>query len=184
MNIFNIFKKSKTKTKKELVLGVFPEFIWNGNNWVTEATLPSFENSFEMVFSPDTPRVEEITEVDKGLFKWIIENEEMVHKSLFTFLLKVYPQIKIDYTEGIDSEYLNELLPEVKDLESIANVIKPHTFYIHAIDSVDAPIFGIEAKVPWDLEHGLGILMHGTTILEYGLADISFMNWIARKYKK
>jgi hypothetical protein len=41
------------------------------------------------------------------------------------------------------------------------------------------PYVGFEFGCRWDEEHGLGVLLHGTRVVEIGDAQTSFTLWIA-----
>jgi hypothetical protein len=43
------------------------------------------------------------------------------------------------------------------------------------------PYVGYEFGRRWDGEHGLGVLMHGTRVVEVGGADTAMTLWIAKR---
>lgn len=43
------------------------------------------------------------------------------------------------------------------------------------------PYIGYEFGCEWEEEHGLGVLMHGTKVIEVGFAETAHTLWIAGK---
>ena len=41
------------------------------------------------------------------------------------------------------------------------------------------PYVGYEFGCEWEDEHGLGVLMHGTRVVDVGFADTAILLWIA-----
>jgi hypothetical protein len=52
---------------------------------------------------------------------------------------------------------------------------------IHQLDNDGVPYVGYEFGCEWDEEHGLGVLMHGTRLIEVGFADTAILLWIAER---
>jgi hypothetical protein len=41
------------------------------------------------------------------------------------------------------------------------------------------PYIGYEFGCEWEQEHGVGVMMHGTRVVEMGGADVAILEWIA-----
>lgn len=59
--------------------------------------------------------------------------------------------------------------------------IRVHAVYVHQVTRDRAPYVGVEFSCPWDEEHGLGVLLHGTRVVGIGGADTAFLLWIAER---
>ncbi|MEV7886622.1 DUF6985 domain-containing protein [Streptomyces sp. NPDC002817] len=59
--------------------------------------------------------------------------------------------------------------------------IRVHAVYVHQVARDRVPYVGVEFSCPWDEEHGLGVLLHGTRVVGIGGADTAFLLWIAER---
>ena len=53
---------------------------------------------------------------------------------------------------------------------------------MHQIAKDGKPYVEVELGCTWEVEHGLGVLLHGATPLEVGGADTAILLWIAKRY--
>jgi len=72
-------------------------------------------------------------------------------------------------------------MPDIRSETNLRALIGLHTIYVHQISTNGLPYTGYEFGCTWDNEHGLGILMHGTRLVEIGGAETAFLLWIAKK---
>nr|WP_143393926.1 hypothetical protein [Fimbriiglobus ruber] len=56
-----------------------------------------------------------------------------------------------------------------------------HTIYVHQVQKSGLPYVGFEFGCSWDIEHGLGVLMNGTRVVQISGADTAFLLWIAEE---
>lgn len=176
------------------------KFTWEEYFWVAETSLPSwvgFQNrsgpygsqvgnapsvgSVKITFAPEgrgwepTPlTAEELTLID-----WFLANEPIVSQSLLTSLYAAYPTMR----ENFDGSWLEKrkLMPKIKSPEGLRKLIGLHSVNIHKITKNNIPYFGFGFGCKWDDEHGLGVLMHGTRLVEIGGEDTSILLWMAEK---
>lgn len=72
-------------------------------------------------------------------------------------------------------------MPDVSSGEDFRRLIGLHIVHVHQLLKEGIPYIGFEFGCTWDGEHGLGILMHGTRVVEVGDADTAFTLWIAEE---
>lgn len=78
--------------------------------------------------------------------------------------------IKITFApEGRDDAPLNP-----SEIEMVRWVIAPQS-------ANRLPYFGITFRCTWDEEHGAGVLMHGTRVVEIGGVDTAILLWMAKE---
>ena len=56
-----------------------------------------------------------------------------------------------------------------------------HEVHVHQLQKEGLPYVGYELGCRWDEEHGLGVLMHGSRVVEVGDAGTAFTLWIAER---
>lgn len=134
----------------------------------------------KLIFAPEGRGIEPITTDEIVLIEWFLENEVKVSKSLLASLLQVYPALQELY--GYSEQEKKEFMPNVSDINDFKKLISLHTVFIHPLDKFDGiPYIGFEFGCTWDLEHGLGVLMHGERAVEVGDANTAFLHWIVKK---
>jgi hypothetical protein len=72
-------------------------------------------------------------------------------------------------------------MPAVCAPDGFRNLIGLHSVNLHQLAKDGLPYLGFEFGCTWDEEHGLGILMHGTRLVQAGGADTAFLAWIAKR---
>jgi hypothetical protein len=97
-------------------------------------------------------------EVRVGI-EWLIANEEDAAKAVVAAIAGKHPEIASDVQAQID-------------LRSV---------HFHRAVNGDAPYVGFSFGCRWDEEHGLGVMMHGTRVVEVGGADTAMLEWIAQR---
>jgi hypothetical protein len=181
----------------------FPQFTWNGHAWMSSAKLPAWagyqirEGAYGGVsstalsdgvvrirFAPEGRHADPLSENEIALVQWLIDNEAAVHHAMLEKLFDEYPNIRDQWLSFFDKEEASEILPRIKHPEQLKKIVGVSFINVHQISKNGIPFIGVELGCTWEQEHGLGILLHGTTALELGGADTAFLLWIARKYAK
>jgi hypothetical protein len=100
-----------------------------------------------------------------------------MRRSLLDALLAEYPAIVEQYSDFVEPDQL----PPVNSIEDFRAIIGLTTVHLHAVERLGLPYVGFELGCSWDDEHGLGVLMHGTRVVEIGGADTAFVAWVAEQ---
>lgn len=164
-------------------------------HWVTTAPFPSWigfralsrahlqggseayaTGTAEITFLPADERADGPTETDVQSAAWVIEHEAEISVSLFSSLLKEYPLMRERY-EFLGDE-LTVLMPEVNSVDDLRKLIGFQGVFVHTTQKDGIPYVGFCFDCSWDDEHGLGVLMHGTRVVEIGGMDTTFLWWI------
>ncbi|MCE9658374.1 MAG: hypothetical protein K8R60_07425 [Burkholderiales bacterium] len=102
--------------------------------------------------------------------------------ALLKALWAKYPELQHLY--ACDEEEMAKYLPDVNDVQGFRHLIGLHCIHVHPLEADGMPYAGYELGCTWDAEHGLGVLMHGTKVLEIGGADTALLLWLAEQYAK
>lgn len=96
---------------------------------------------------------------------WFLARQEAVKAAALDAILGFTAKLREEY--GIEDEDLDELssasqLPPLLGLSFVH--IWPHT-------KGGLPYFGLELECSWDVEHGCGVMFHGTRVVDIGGSD-------------
>ena len=132
----------------------------------------------KLVFAPEGRRTDPLTAAELNLISWFEQNEPAVSEAV--------KMVIFDWCSPNSSDRLGEFdfdnsFPLVRDLGQLKSLVGLHTVYIHQIDGGGTPYIGYEFGCQWEVEHGLGVLMHGARPVHVGFADTSFLLWMAKK---
>ncbi|MDQ8201338.1 hypothetical protein QEH56_24475 [Pelagicoccus enzymogenes] len=163
-------------------------FNWDDYFWVADVNLESWRKLWnkpiELTFAPEGRDDSPLTSKEKELVQWVLDHEQALLDSFVDAVFKEYPEIKKKYSRWMDEEEIDEYLPEVKNKEELIRLISEPSIKVHQIQGKGAPFIGVQANCTWDDEHALGVLMHGSEVLEIGGADTSFLLWMAERHAK
>lgn len=182
-------------------LPVFPAFAWHDYFWVTSARLPAWsgyqirngpygavgaeglsDGTVQLLFAPEGRDDAPLKDSEVNLVRWVIENEAAVHEAMIQRLFDEYPKFREEAIGWFDEDEANRLLPEVHSPEGLKKLVGIVSINVHQIAKGGMPYIGIELGCTWEVEHGVGILLHGSTPLEIGGADTAILLWIAKKH--
>lgn len=164
-------------------------FSWDGSSWKTTVALPMWagfqsrggpygardsdspsEGRIEVVFAPEGRDESRLEDSEIQLVRHAVRNAAQMQTALLEGLLARYQSIREEYGG-----------PAVRSVDEFRSLIGLHTIHVHQIARGGVPYVGFELGCTWDDEHGLGVLMHGTRVVEIGHADTAFLLWIATR---
>jgi hypothetical protein len=177
-------------------------FTWDEYFWITKVTLPTWRGflaadgpyaSFtggtnesgevNIIYAPEGRGDEPLSEEEKLLIEWVVVNQNAIHDAMLKAIYKEYPKLKENYREyGFNESALKTLFPDVGSPSDIKKTVGVSNLFVHNILSKGEPFIGVELGCPWDEEHGLGVLLHGSKVLEVGQADTAMTLWMAKRY--
>ncbi len=71
--------------------------------------------------------------------------------------------------------------PEITQVDDLYDLVTLTSVNVHCLSRLGIPYVGLEFSCLWDHEHGVGVLTHGTRIVEVGEADTANLLWIAQQ---
>lgn len=137
------------------------------------------DGEVEIVFAPEGRGPEPLTEPELGLIGWFLAHEPAVSDAVKSAIVEEYPRLLDLY--DYSPEERAELMPEISGVEDLKALIGLHSVHVHQIARDGMPYVGFEFGCTWDIEHGLGVLMHGTRKVQVEGADTAILLWIAEE---
>jgi hypothetical protein len=95
-----------------------------------------------------------------------------VASAVLAGLLAEYPRLQQLY--GYEGAERATCMPDVSRTEQFRQLIGLHNVHFVPLLKEGLPYVGYEFGCTWDGEHGLGVLMHGSRVVEVGSADTAF----------
>jgi len=132
-----------------------------------------------IVFAPEGRDIEPLNKEETKSVEWLVENEASLSEALLDSLINAYPSLQESY--GYTEQEKKEFMPSVSSKDDFRNLIGLHSVNVHPLQKDGVPYIGFEFGCTWDPEHGLGVLMHGSRVVEIGGADTAILLWIAEK---
>jgi hypothetical protein len=177
------------------------DFQWGDFSWTTKAQLPSWigfqaRNGPYGSISSDSPsdgwvtimigsegRDESpVTEQERASVQWLLDHEAEVASAALKGLLAEYPGLQELY--GYEGAERETCMPDVSSTDDFQQLIGLHNVLVHSLVKDGLPYVGYELGCIWDDEHGLGVLMYGSRVVEVGSADIALTLWVAEQHAR
>ena len=174
------------------------DFQWDGFFWTTRAQLPSWvgfqtrsgdygsicsdepsDGAVTIVVDPEGGDESPLMEHERANVQWLLDHEAEAASAVLAGLLAEYPRLQRVY--GYEGEERETCMPDVWCTEDFRQFIGLHNVHVHSLLKEGLSYVGYEFGCMWDGEHGLGVLMHGTRVVEVGDADTAFTLWIAQR---
>lgn len=64
----------------------------------------------------------------------------------------------------------------------LEDVVELQEVFVQPVEHDGVAFVGFGFSAEWDREHGLGVLTHGTRVLDLGGADVAFLTWMAQRH--
>lgn len=111
--------------------------------------------------------------------RWLLENDAAFFQAVLAAMLADLPGLR----EIEDSIVLGDdafRLPEQWDQTTLLSLIRLNNINVHPV--AGAPYIGLDLRCAWEPEHGYGLMMAGTEVVETGGADVGSLSWIAARH--
>jgi hypothetical protein len=170
----------------------------HGFFWVAKARLPSWagfldrsgayggpgasecsDGTAEIIFAPEGRDISPLDKNEQALVQWFCDHEPSVSEAVKTVIFQTYPDWLESY--GYSAAEEAEFMPALWSVDGLKRLIGLHSINLHQIDRDGIPYIGYEFGCTWDPEHGLGVLMYGTRMVEIGGSDTAGLLWIAEQ---
>lgn len=133
--------------------------------------LACFENDDGSCDAPATPMIEAAL--------WLLAHDAAFYRTVRDTLLADLPRLRAEQ-EGIALPDDAFLLPRQWDEGSMHKLLRLNTVTFHPV--AGAAYIGLDFGCAWDAEHGYGMMMAGTEVVETGGADVGGLSWIAARH--
>lgn len=118
------------------------------------------------IFAPDGRGAEPLSPEEADLVSWFEAHEPEVSKAVKAAIL---------------NHCSDHALAPIADEEDLKRNVGLYSVNVHPLAHGGVPYIGYELGCYWEEEHGLGVMMHGTRLVDIGHADTALHLWVARK---
>jgi hypothetical protein len=139
------------------------------------------DGSVRLIFAPEGRGLEPLSEKEIQLISWFEENEPRVSEAVKAAIIRWCSPTSLERIRKFD---FDDSFPVIDGEEGLKQNVGLYAVNIHQLDIDGTPYVGYEFGCEWEEEHGLGVLMHGTRLVEVGFADTALHLWIAEEDAK
>jgi hypothetical protein len=178
----------------------FPTLHWDGDDWNGSAVLaawagfqsrqgsyasqdsqgPSSGTVIVRVLSPEVGQPVPPSPAQVKAFQQLLDQQTQIRDAMLAALLAHYDEVRPDYEEFLGDEF-EELMPEVTEPAEFRELIGLGNVFVLATEKDGLAYLGYELGCTWDIEHGIGFLLHGQRVVDVGGADTAFLGWNAEE---
>jgi hypothetical protein len=171
----------------------FPPLKWEDYFWVGEVTLPSWagfqarrggygavssqkpsDETARLSVSPLDHAARTHPTAEQALaFRHLLDNEAAVADAVARALVRYCPGDAYDEDD--------EALLEVSESDELRSLVGLSGVHVLSVARDGVAYIGFEFGCVWDGEHGAGVMTHLGRVVATGQADVSFLEWIARR---
>ncbi|MBE9140043.1 hypothetical protein IQ254_23070 [Nodosilinea sp. LEGE 07088] len=171
--------EDKTWWKASVKLSSWAGFQARGGAYGSSSSAQPSSGVVQVCFAPEGRGSEPLAEGELSSINWFFANEPEVSAAVQQTILDAYPEIQEQF--GFETDDGTEM-QNANSIEDLKGLVGLHSVNIHQISRNGIPYIGFELGCDWDGEHGLGVLMHGTRMVEVGGADTAILLWMARQH--
>lgn len=155
----------------------FPPLKWSDDDhsWVGEVDL-DLGGEVTLMVLPEDPSAPDVPSASQGkALSYQLESGKRVISAFLAALRNYYKKWRPRFKDFLGDEF-ERVMPAIKTDAELLPLIELQTIYIHPSESDGVAYVGLGFWCTWDVEHGLGAILHRDTVVEIEGADISF-NW-------
>jgi len=168
------------------------EASWSGTEWTAQVVLPAWHImtdagavSVEFLADAPTPHTPPSLAQLQTLDRLAADQSEL-HSVVVAALRAHYAQLRPKYVDFARKypEFMGDpdlSMPAFPDDRRLSDLHELQVIYIHNVSESALAYVGFLFSATWEPEHGVGVLVHGTRVVEVGGADTAFLEWIAEK---
>ena len=136
------------------------------------------DGAVTLIFAPEGRGLEPLGEQELRLISWFEQNEPMVSNAVKAAIINWCSPQSTERAARFD---FGDDFPVVSDDQDLRENVGLYSVNVHQLAADGLPYVGFEFGCEWEDEHGLGVLMHGTRVVDVGFADTAFLLWIAEE---
>jgi hypothetical protein len=112
-------------------------------------------------------------EYQREAVKFLLNHGEDVFEAVLAALRPYYDEMRPRYLSFLGGE-AETRMPKVKSAADLSRLIDLRQVHVHPWTKRGMGYIGLEFGCTWDVEHGLGFMMHRDRVVSVGGADVSF----------
>jgi hypothetical protein len=111
--------------------------------------------------------------------RWLLENDAAFYRAVLDAMLADLPSLRaIENSTVLADDAFR--LPEHWDEATLLPLVRLNNINLYPVPG--GPYMGLDFSCAWEDEHGYGLMMAGTEVVEKGGADVSALSWIAARH--
>jgi len=130
------------------------------------------------VSTPEGSRVEP-NKHQIAAYQFIRQSGERIVDAIANLLLERYPSLQSRYKDFLGPAVMETHMPTITSVSGFKSLIGLGSIHIHTTAKAGVAYVGLQLGCTWDVEHGLGVMMHLDRVVEFGGADTAILEWIA-----
>ena len=174
------------------------DFTWDEFFWKSQIELPEWagylgrsyhdrrtagaersDGTVDLVFAPEGREDGPLEDHELRLMQWFVDHHEEVSQVALERILASYDTLRDGY--GHAEQEQAALAPDISCLDDLRPLVGLHAVDVHNVHLNGIPYIGLEFVCTWDDEHGVGLMMNGTRVVDIGGADTAILRWIAKR---
>ena len=168
------------------------ELTWDGETWTTEVDLPSWADHLpprtggrvRIAFSPESAS-ESVrpTKTQLATVERLRDEQAELLEAVSLAIRKHYESVRPRYLKysvehpGFFSNFQKQM-PAAPDDKAFARLHQLQQINVHTAAKSRVAYCGLEFHATWDVEHGLGVVVHRTEVLRVSGADAAITEWM------
>lgn len=185
-----------------LIVQGLPTLYGSEGSWVTALPLPHtacFRGATARAASPGYAKADRIAETgevtvylenDDGsdgapdgamieAARWLLENDAAFFRAVLDAMLADLPSLRaIENATVLADDAFR--LPERWGEATLLPLVRLNNINLYPV--LGAPYIGLDFSCAWEDEHGYGLMLAGTEVVETGGADVGALGWIAARH--
>ena len=170
------------------------DFIERSGDWSAEVVLPSWrgfqdrrgpyssargepsDGTVSLSVERDGHGIVPRLEAEMAPVAWALEHEREMHDAILAALLEQYRSIRPKYRRFLGDRF-ETLMPEVTSIAQFRDLLGLDEVFVHPPMHEGLPLVGFMFGCSWDVEHGLGVIVHGLKVGAFHGAEAAFNFW-------
>lgn len=156
------------------------DFTWDEFFWLTHVILADRRLAAGPVcvtFAPEGRGAEPLLAAEVTLVEAALGQLDDTIRTALNAVFDEYPRIQLDHSGFAEPSSI----PDLEDVDGLCDLVELIGIFVHPISRDGRPYVGLEFSCPWDPEHGLGVLVNGSRVVETGGGDTALLLWIAQR---
>ena len=157
-----------------LELPPFPTMEWDDCEWWDGEISLTFGERVGLTVTPYDLGASRLPTFTQGqALTYHMQNGDQVFAAVLDALLPYYQRMRPKYVEYLGDD-VDQLMPALDKAEGLKQLVDLRQVHVPPWQNSGVGYVGLQFGCTWDVEHGLGLLMHKDRVVQLGGADVSF----------
>lgn len=165
----------------------FPPLSWDRQDWTCQVSIPAWagfrsfqttevgNGTISLTVASDKKTRTPPTQMQIAAYRHLRANAKRIAAAILKRVYSNYCDWQLQYADYVDPDEM----PNIDSTEDLKQLVGFSGVFIHQAAKADTSYTGIQLDCSWDAEHGLGVMMHRSRIVELGGVETALLEWIA-----